>query len=107
MLRVRQFVLIACVTAVAVTFGAPSASGATPSTAYDLTSIDTPFPQPTGRFGERHAATDDIDGDGVNDYFVGDLSENVGALQNAGRVYAISGRTRAVIYDILLSLIHI
>ena len=81
--------------------GAPSAFGAAPSTAYELTSIETPFPQPTGRFGERHAATDDIDGDGVNDYFVGALSENVGGIMNAGRVYAISGRTRAVIYDIL------
>ena len=81
--------------------GAPSAFAATASTAYGLTSIDTPFPQATGRFGERHAATDDIDGDGVNDYFVGALSESVGGINNAGRVFAISGRTRAVIYDIL------
>jgi hypothetical protein len=80
--------------------GTPSAFGATPSTSYNLTSIDTPFPQPTGRFGERHAATDDIDGDGVNDYFVGALSESFGGFNNAGRVYAISGRTRTVIYDI-------
>ena len=78
--------------------GAPSAFAASPSTDYDLTSIDTPFPQPTGRFGERHAATDDIDGDGVNDYFVGDLSEDIGGITNAGQVYAISGKTRAVIY---------
>jgi len=81
--------------------GAPSAFAASPSTPYALTSIDTPFPQPTGRFGERHAATDDINGDGVNDYFVGDLSEDVFPLTNAGRVYAISGRTRNVIYTIL------
>ncbi len=86
---------------VAMALGAPSAFGATPTTAYDLTSVDTPFPQPTGRFGERHAATDDIDGDGVNDYFIGDLSEDVGSLTNAGRVYAISGKTRAVIYTVV------
>ena len=81
--------------------GIRPAAGASPSTAYELTSIDTPFPQFTGRFGERHAATDDIDGDGVNDYFVAALSEDVGPFTNAGRVYAISGRTRAVIYNIL------
>ncbi len=88
--------------------GAPSAFAASPSTTYALTSIDTPFPQPTGRFGERHAATDDIDGDGVNDYFVGALSEDVPdpndatkVVTNGGRVYAISGKTRAVIYTIL------
>ncbi len=80
---------------------APSAFAASSGTSYDLTSITTPFPQPTGRFGERHAATDDIDGDGVNDYFIGDLSETIGGVNNAGRVYAISGRTRAVIYDFL------
>ncbi len=98
---VRQFVLVVCVAVAGMALGAPSAFGATPSTAYDLTSIDTPFPQEKGRFGERHAATDDLDGDGVNDYFVGALSENVSQFTNAGRVYAISGRTRAVIYTIL------
>ncbi len=98
---VRPFVLVVCVAVAGMALGAPSAFAATPSTDYGLTSIDTPFPQPTGRFGERHAATDDIDGDGVNDYFVGALSENVSQFTNAGRVYAISGRTRAVIYDIL------
>ncbi|MBA3438075.1 MAG: hypothetical protein H0U14_08755, partial [Thermoleophilaceae bacterium] len=91
---VRQFVLVVCVAVAGMALGAPSAFGATPSTAYDLTSIDTPFPQEKGRFGERHAATDDLDGDGVNDYFIGDLSENVSQFTNAGRVYAISGRTR-------------
>jgi len=96
-----RFVLILCVVVTAMTLGAPNAFAASPSTAYDLTSVETPFPQPTGRFGERHAATDDIDGDGVNDYFVGDLSEDVGGITNAGEVYAISGRTRAVIYRFL------
>ncbi|MDQ3632266.1 MAG: FG-GAP-like repeat-containing protein, partial [Actinomycetota bacterium] len=100
MRAVRPFVLSLCVAAAAIALGAPSAFGATPSTAYTLTSIDTPFPQPTGRFAERHAATDDIDRDGVNDYFVGAPSETVGGINNAGRVHAISGRTRAVMYDI-------
>ncbi len=98
---VRQFVLIGCVAVAGMALGVPSAFAATPTTAYDLTTIDTPFPQETGRFGERHAATDDLDGDGVNDYFVGALSENVSQFTDAGRVYAISGRTRTVIYDIL------
>jgi len=96
-----RFVMILCVVVTAMTLGAPNAFAASPSTPYALTSVNTPFPQPTGRFGERHAATDDIDGDGVNDYFIGDLSEDVGLLTNAGRVYAISGRTRAVIYTFL------
>ncbi|MDQ3612197.1 MAG: integrin alpha, partial [Actinomycetota bacterium] len=98
---VRPLVSIVCVAAAAMALGAPGAFAATPGTAYELTSIDTPFPQPTGRFGERHAATDDIDGDGVNDYFVGALSEDVSQFTNAGRVYAISGRTRTVIYDFI------
>ncbi len=97
---VRLFALIVSVSAAAMALAAPSAIGATPSTPYSLTSIKTPFPQETGRFGERHAATDDINRDGVNDYFVAALSENIGALTNAGRVYAISGKTRAVIYTI-------
>jgi Ca2+-binding RTX toxin-like protein len=80
---------------------APSAFAASPSTPYDLFQERSPDPQPTGRFGERHAAARaDLDGDGVNDYFIGDLSETVNGVNNAGRVYAISGRTRRVIYII-------
>ena len=101
MLVIRMCFLTACVAVSAMTLGAASAPAATSSTAYELTSIETPFPQATGRFGERHAATDDLDGDGVNDYFVGALSEDVGGLTNAGRVYAVSGRTRTLLYDII------
>ena len=99
--RLRITVALVAVCSAALMLGAPSAFGATSGTAYSLTSIDTPFPQATGRFGERHAATNDIDGDGVNDYFVGALSETVGGINNAGRVYAISGRTRTEIYDLV------
>ncbi len=95
----------ACAT---LALGVPAGFAATPDTPYDLIQDRSPEPQELGRFGERHAAArDDITGDGVNDYFIGapnqdDLAD--GSLrpyvEDAGRVYAVSGRTRNVIYSI-------
>ncbi|MDQ3734772.1 MAG: integrin alpha, partial [Actinomycetota bacterium] len=82
-------------TAVAGTLAA-GALGATPATPYDTERVDSPDPQETNRWAERLAVANDIDGDGVNDFFVAALSfSNNG--NNVGRVYLLSGRTREVL----------
>lgn len=88
--------------------GVPGAVAASPSTPYDLIQDRSPAPQELGRFGERHAAArDDLNGDGVNDYFIGAPNHDVLAagaaqpyLEDAGRVWAVSGRTRDILYAI-------
>jgi len=75
---------------------AAGAMGATPATPYETERVDSPDPQETNRWAERVAVANDIDGDGVNDFFVAALSfTNNG--NNAGRVYLLSGRTREVL----------
>ncbi len=91
------------------------------SRAYYTSQINTALPEVSGRWGERLAsaalpgphggaplpgAAGDINGDGVNDYFVAEPSYNVPAtptspaLPKAGRVYAVSGKTKKVVYTI-------
>ena len=74
--------------------------GATPGTPYDPLRVESLRPQADGRFAERLARIGDIDGDGVNEILVGVPSETVGDFQDAGRVYLLSGKSRAVIYAI-------
>ena len=76
------------------------ALAATPSTTYDTVTIDSPDGQATGRWGERLAIANDINGDGVNDYFVAAPSHSADGLNNSGRVYLMSGRTHALLYRI-------
>ena len=78
----------------------PGANAATESTPYDVGRMAAPEPQATGRWGERIVAVPDLDGDGVNDMFVAAPFENVGALTDAGRVYAVSSKTLRVLYVI-------
>ncbi len=80
--------------------GAPAGQSSTPATPYEMTRVDSPNPQGTGRWAERLAAAGDLNDDGVNDFFVGALSETVGANNNQGRAYAVSGRTFTVLYTI-------
>ena len=94
----RRSLLLALALCAALAFGAPAVFGATPSTPYDLVQTKAPSPQPTGRFGERHAAAEDLNGDGVNDYFIGANSQDVRGTTNAGRVFLMSGRTREVLW---------
>ncbi len=92
----------------ALAFGVPAGVAATPSTPYDLIQDRSPAPQELGRFGERHAAArDDLNGDGVNDYFIGAPNHDVLAagasqpyVEDAGRVWAVNGRTREILYAI-------
>lgn len=84
----------------ALVFGTSRGSAATPSTPYDTVTVDSPDGQPTGRWGERLAAANDINGDGANDYFVAAPSHSSGGLNNSGRVYLMSGRTHTLLYRI-------
>lgn len=79
---------------------APGSLAATPDTPYALTRVAAPDAQPSGRFGDRMASAGDLNGDGVPDFWVGDYSLSVGGLTHAGRVYAISGKDRSVLYTI-------
>ncbi len=78
----------------------PSTSfAATPNTEYEAVALKAPDLGTRARFG-RLKVTGDIDGDGVNDLFASAQNLDVGGVRGAGRVYAISGRTRQVIYKI-------
>lgn len=103
--RILALVALAGLT---LALGAQSATAATSGTVFDRLQDTGPVSQPTGRYGERHAAAGDLNGDGVGDYWIGALSQDVlpstsapGALGNAGRVYAINGRTRDLLYTIV------
>ncbi|HVE47694.1 MAG TPA: VCBS repeat-containing protein [Acidimicrobiales bacterium] len=62
--------------------------------------MSAPDPQATGRWAERLVAAGDLNDDGVNDFFVGALSQTIGANNNQGRAYAVNGRTFTVLYNI-------
>ena len=64
---------------------------------YNAGILEASDPQATARWGERLAGAEDLNGDGVDDYFVGVPSLTVGGVNNAERVYLVSGRTRTVI----------
>ena len=98
----RTAALVAVIAALAcvmlAAWGASASFAATSATPFDPVGVDAPDPQPGGSWAERSAATRDLDGDGVNDIFVAVPAYNQGAMQNAGRVYLLSGRDRSVIY---------
>ncbi len=80
---------------------APAGLGATPNTVYETVRVEAPDPQAQGRFGERSASAGDIDGDRVGDFWMSAFQQDVGGVPLAGRVYLISGRTRAVVYSVV------
>ncbi len=100
----RTAALVAVIAALAcvmlAAWGASASVAATSATPFEPTRVDAPDPQDGGNWAERSAATEDLDGDGVNDIFVAVSPYNIGALAQAGRVYLLSGRTRSVIYSI-------
>ncbi len=75
------------------------ARAATPETQYDAVPMLAPDLQTGARFG-RVKAAGDINGDGVSDLWTSAQGVDVGAVKAAGRVYAVSGRTRQVLYTI-------
>ncbi|MDQ3643867.1 MAG: integrin alpha, partial [Actinomycetota bacterium] len=80
--------------------GAASALGATPATPYDFFRFSAIDPQTNGRFGDRMKDAGDIDGDGVGDVWIGVYDRDIGDLPNVGRVYALSGKNRSILYQI-------
>lgn len=81
---------------------ASNPAGAQTERTYDIVKSFAKDPQPGGRYGDRMITAGDLNGDGINDVWVGlylwDAAE--ANLQNVGRVYALDGRTREVIYVI-------
>ncbi len=53
---------------------------------YTAVTVHSPDPQPNGRWAERSATAGDLNGDGVNDLWVG-----VPKADGTGRVYALNG----------------
>ncbi len=95
--------LVGWVLAAAALFGGavmiPSeAVGATPSTDYPPQVLKAPDLQSGGRFGSRMVATGDLNRDGTNDLLVSAQGLNAGGVNGSGRVYAVSGKTREVLY---------
>ncbi|KAA3604301.1 MAG: hypothetical protein DWQ01_22750 [Planctomycetota bacterium] len=52
-----------------------------------------------GFFGESGTGIEDLDGDGLRDFAVGDTSADVNQIRNTGSVYFYSGRDGALIYQ--------
>ena len=81
-------------------FGVASAGGASPSTLFEVARLDAFEPQPNARFGNRMTTAGDLDGDGVSDVWISSYQWDQGLLNDAGRLWAVSGRTRALLYTI-------
>ncbi len=78
----------------------PGGYGATKETPYRSTRVDAPNPQVDGRSAERTATADDLDGDGTTDFFMAVPNHDDGDKADAGLVYAMSGKTQKVLYQI-------
>ncbi|MCA1679575.1 MAG: FG-GAP-like repeat-containing protein [Actinobacteria bacterium] len=81
----------------ALVVGTSQAFSSMPDTRYEASIVDAPEPQQEARFAERSAAAGDLDGDRVADVFVSAFQLDALGVRRAGRVYLLSGRTRAVI----------
>jgi len=79
---------------------ATSALAASPATPYDATRISSFDPQQNGRFADRMASAGDLDRDGVGDVWIAAYSHPVSGVAFVGRIWAMSGRTRGVLYAI-------
>jgi len=67
---------------------------------YDVFELPPPQPQTGASFGERMRTLDDVVGDGARDVLISSPRFDDGELVDAGRVYVVSGRTRAVLQTI-------
>ncbi len=93
------FALAFAVGALAIALLPAGSQAATPATDYLKLPFEAPNPQAGGRWAERTAVANDLDGDGVNDYFVAaPMQDTTGP--DRGRVYMMSGRTGALRYRI-------
>ncbi len=83
--------------------GAIPGLAATPSTPYPPTRIDSSEGQPLGRWAERVVAANDVNNDGVPDFFVAVPRHDVGdpaVGRDVGRVYLVSGKDGSVLRKI-------
>ncbi len=99
-MRVLRLALVPALIGAVLTLGLPGSFGAGPSTRFQTTTVNPPDPQSKGRWAERTAAAGDLNGDRVPDLFVGDPMQDVNGVVDAGRVYALDGKTRAILYTI-------
>lgn len=67
---------------------------------YHAVVVHAPNPEVGGRWGERTAAAGNLDGDAAPDFWVGDPQATVGGTKEAGRVYAMDGRTLKPLFTI-------
>ncbi len=92
-------VAVAAVTFGVLGSGTSSGVGANRTTYRAVKTANTE-PQPGARWGEQMSPAGDLNGDKVGDFFLGTPKLDVQGLTDVGRVYAISGRTRKVLYQI-------
>ncbi|MBA3735247.1 MAG: FG-GAP repeat protein [Actinobacteria bacterium] len=86
--------------ATACALGLGGGLAASSATDYSVRPIESPDPQLKGRWAERAAAAGDLNGDRVPDFFVAVPMEDVNAVADTGRVYAVNGRTLGTLYAI-------
>ena len=96
---VLRGLMIAALAVVGQATLATGALGATPSTVYDVTRVAAFDRQAEARFGDRMKDAGDLNGDGVGDVWVGVYDRDIGNLPNVGRIYALSGRDRSMLYQ--------
>ncbi len=94
---VRASLALAVACAATLVLAPATSFAATPSTPYDVKKVDSVNPQGTQRWGERLATAADLNGDGASEFYSAALSENIGNLNNAGRVYLHNGKDGSII----------
>ncbi len=67
---------------------------------FNTTTIDPPTPQQFAGFGRSMVAIGDVNNDGIADLLVSAATEDVSAIVDAGRVYAINGANGGVLYEL-------
>jgi len=77
--------------------GTTGASAATSATPYTIDQVGNPDSQTGGRWGERLVTAGDLNGDGANEVWVALPFMDIAGVNNAGRVYLMSGKDRSVL----------
>ncbi|MDQ4145009.1 MAG: integrin alpha [Actinomycetota bacterium] len=85
---------------VTIVVSSTEALTAQPTRSYRVSRVAAPTPQLNGRWGDRLATAGNLNGDRVKDIWVGVYREDLPGAENAGRVYAISGKNGSVLYRI-------
>ncbi len=96
----RRTCVLAGLVVLGLTTGIGGSFGSTVGTEYTTATSASPDPQVKGRWAERTAAAGDLNKDGTVDYFVAAPMADVNGVSDAGRVWAVNGRTRAILYTI-------